>query len=656
MNIFNQFKIIINTIVLQPIEEARLNFLKIYSRNKRFGFFLAGIFIILSIALFQFSHWIFNTTNYSNNNFQYFQSENIQTPTLINNNNIQKESIGGMISDTESEQITEFLNNNIWVIFEDFIGNTPDPTGNSDCKSVNGECTLNYSNILAQQGKNEFNKVLFSKSTTQITSSIYFSNQLVEIVLPLFTLLCIIQGFNFISNDNHIKLKDFLKRFFISIGLFILTPLILSLTILSSNLLSKAILDGTSLSSSLSNFTVKLLVSLNALSSADSLWSGNILDFIFKTINPINAITSLFIIIPFIFLILLLVYICFQFVIRFLNLYFLAVVYPFVIVFAIHPKTNNIVNSYFKQWTTFIIQQPVFILSLKIIIDMIYGLNQNKDVLNVEYLIIFLGSLLFLASINLFTARLWGDVYTTMAQNITSAVGAGVTFGAIKSFIPSPGSKGFNLINLEKGALTGNTKIDLGGNSNPTNPGNINQTDDLLKKTNSLNPKDKRSSITKELDGAGFDINTNRDGTASVGGNFYTNQEDNSEMATLYTSREDATNDGLSREQIQEIHLHNLNVIDSSNGKAMKNYNLQINESAAASGNITKDIGICSNSLDLKVKKSMEIGKDINLGKNIQGIAIKNDLANGNRKNPIDNRIKIITYREVLNNNIDGFS
>ena len=650
MKIISKLKQISKLFFIEPLLEAKQNYLKIYSKNKRKALLILGTFILISIGLFHLSHLFFSQFTYQDINNTFPITDN----SVTINSNVLPGFVGA--NPVGTDEFKKLLNEYIWPIFEDFIGNTPDPTGNTDCRDVaNNGCTFIYFNRLQ---KDSCNNVLFAQSPTQLTSSLFYSNKLIEIIFPIFTILCIIQGFNFFSNDNRTGLKAFVMRFFSSLGLFMFTPIILSLSVLGMNLFSNAILEGISLSSKLSELCINILLGMSKQGGIEALLNGNFFEFLFRNSFLGQIITLISFIVPFGLLLLLLIYVCFQFVIRFLNLYFLAVVYPIVVVFAVHPKTQNIVNSYFKQWTTFVIQQPIFLIGLKIVLDML-GPLFNNNTFNPSYLIIFIGALLFLASINLFTARIWGDVYTAVSQNVTSAIGAGLTTNALRSLIPRGGNKSSNLINLDKGLISGNVNVDLSKRTQPTTQktdtvSNPTESNPLNKKT--AEPKDNRSSITKELDGAGYDVSSNRDGTTTVGGNFYTNGNDKGEYASMYISKEDAINDGVSPEQVKQVQLNNLNVMDSSNGKRMKNYNHNVTEIAASNGIVARDIGIGSNSIDSKVKKSMDISKNSNLGNGIQGIALRNDLANGNRQNMADNRIKIIAYREVINNKMNGNS
>jgi hypothetical protein len=222
--------------------------------------------------------------------------------------------------------------------------------------------------------------------------------------------------------------------------------------------------------------------------------------------------------------------------------------------------------------------------------------------------------------------------------------------GNSKSPSGTNNGKNFNLFNIEKDGINTNPTIDLGANSPTETPTNS------TTPTKTTTPKDNRSSITKTLDGAGYDVQANKDGTTSVSGMFYTNRNSDKELSTLYLNKEDAVNDGIIPQNVQAIGVKDLNILDTSNGKATNKYNNDVNQIAAAGGVKTQDINIGQNSLDKKVFKSMNLVKNENLKMNIQGVGVKNDLIGGDRDNSIDNKIKIIAYKEVINNQKNGTS
>jgi len=637
-----RFKIqqVIYDVLIEPLIEARKNYLKIYYQDKKKGILLLTAFLVLGISLF-----LIFISSYSKSYTSAPQIINIQK------NNVNNNYLYNTGSTDDTDVITQLLSDFVWPIFEDYIGNTPDPTGKSFCYSgTDKTCTFSNGN----------NEIRFAKTDTTMTSAQQYSATLMMIIGPIFVLLCVIQGFNIITNENREDVKNLIKRFVTSLILLILTPYILSFSVILVNLLTNAIMANVSISSSLNSVVESIIAGVEQNEAAKALIEGNILVYFLKGGALSQMFTFLCIAIPFSLVLLLLIYICFQFIIRFLNLYFLTAIYPFIIIFNVYPKTQNIVNSYFKQWTTFIIQQPVFMLGFKIVIDMLSQLT-NKGGNSLQYLIIFIGILLFLASINIFASRIWGDMYGAIAQNVTAAVGAHGLLSSLKNpftktnsngLVNTNGGNNYSIFNVEKDGINTNPTIDLGGQTATATPG----AEDSPLKPNSTSPKDNRSTITKSLDGAGYEVQTNQDGTTSVSGLFYTNKNQDNELSTLYLNKSDAINDGVIPQNVQPVGVKGLNFLDTSNGKAASKYNSDVNQLAASNGVKMSEINIGQNSLDKKIFKSMNFAKNENLQKNIQGLGVKNDLLAGNRGISTDNKIKIIAYKEFINNQINGTS
>ena len=115
------------------------------------------------------------------------------------------------------------------------------------------------------------------------------------------------------------------------------------------------------------------------------------------------------------------IFISLQFIIRYVNLYFLACIFPLAVVFNIHPKTSGININFWKTWITLIIHQPFFILGYVIIQNMLS--EMLKTGVSLEQIILFVGMLLFLSSINIIVAKIFGDVFTAVMNNVVAAAG-----------------------------------------------------------------------------------------------------------------------------------------------------------------------------------------------------------------------------------------
>ncbi|HSW97463.1 MAG TPA: type IV secretion system protein, partial [Candidatus Saccharimonadales bacterium] len=115
-------------------------------------------------------------------------------------------------------------------------------------------------------------------------------------------------------------------------------------------------------------------------------------------------------------------YIVFQAMIRFISLLFLSVIFPLVLPFALSEKTENITNTYFRTWFTFLIQQPAFVLGFAIV-SSILGSILTSHGGSIGTLFLFSGSLIFLGGVNIFIGRIFGDGWSLISSNAQSMVG-----------------------------------------------------------------------------------------------------------------------------------------------------------------------------------------------------------------------------------------
>ena len=298
------------------------------------------------------------------------------------------------------------------VVYDNFISYTPDPTGRATCVVGSSWCSFSM---------HPSANIFFPSTNTQIKTTQDLTNLLINIVVPLGFILISMQALNLIVNGENASLKHLLIKSFGLLILMLLTPYILSLSILLCNQLTVLILDNNSLTGFLTAF----------IDGLESNTSGNAFQDLIMTflelgnngsINPLSYLYALPVIVSLGLVMLLLLFISFQFILRFLNLFFLATVYPAALIFGLHPATSGIVKNFWKQWTTFLIQQPVFVLGFVIMHKVL--VNMFNEGVTLEALIIFIAMLVFLGSINILAARLWGDVYSAVSQNITSALAA----------------------------------------------------------------------------------------------------------------------------------------------------------------------------------------------------------------------------------------
>ena len=607
---------------------ARKNFSILKSKKRRIAIiaFSTWIFLILSLTILTIlnilSIWSVPSIQENKDKEIIENIENYNTYANTGSENFYIEQIKTSLQSTSS-------------LFDNFISYTPDPTGRSSCYKQDGlTCELNF---IPQ------NTLSFPATNVTMPSTQKIINTLLSLVVPFGFILISLQGFNFLVGENTAELKSFLFRVVGGIILLIITPFILSVSIMLVNQLSSFLLGNLYLT----EFIIKFVDSLET-ETPNNLFQELLKNF-FELgnnggINPLSYLYSIPVLIPLSLVFLLLLYISFQFILRFLNLYFLSAVYPFTIVFSFHPKTSQIVSNYWKQWTTFIIQQPVFVLGFVIIKEVLFSLFDNG--LSLEVMIIFIGLLLFLGTISVFASRLWGDIYTAVANNVS----AGMAANLVKtSFIDKPLEYAGRLASIKsEQSLAGISKKYLDTESPSSN--------DSKSTTNNTSEKTPyKSQLSKELQTSGLNVNELSNGKLSTSGNFYLDSKDSSSIQKLYISPQDAVKDGVNPKNLSSKRISNLILQDTSNTKKIGSYNGGIKDYAGENLGHAKNMSLNYKSNDIKVKENMIMAKSYNLLKGVQAIGVKNDTKNGDKSILGDNIIKIHTYKEVLNNKNAGY-
>lgn len=516
------------------------------------------------------------------------------------------------------------------VVYDNFISYTPDPTGRSVCKPGSAECEFHLI---------PSSDIAFPSTNTRIKTSQDLTNLLLSVVVPIGFILISMQALNLITNGDNSSIKQLLTRSLSVLILMALTPYILSLSILLFNQLTNLILNG----NSLTGFLTAFLDGLETNATANP-FQNLIMSFLELgnngSINPLSYLYALPVIVSLALVMLLLLFISFQFILRFLNLFFLATVYPVALIFGLHPATSSIVKSYWKQWVTFLIQQPVFVLGFVIMHKVLA--NMFLEGITLEAIIIFIAMLVFLGSINILAARVWGDVYSAVSQNITSAIAA----NELKStLIDKPISYASQLTNWGSNLNETPQKYFSSDVKNPAKQDTI-----ADKKNQILKDQDSSSLLAKELRGSGYDVTEQDKGKLNVSGDFYTDKASTGNSSVFYTTKTDAVKDGVKPTNIEQIKLQNATIQDASNKKMLMKYNNNIRNVAAANSGHAGNIGLSYKSTDQKVIKSMNLGRSHNLKNNIQGIGVRNDHINGDKSISGDNIVKLHMYRSVVNN------
>lgn len=521
------------------------------------------------------------------------------------------------------EQIKTSLNS-ISGVFDNFITLTPDPTGLSTC-SLEG-------NLKCSLGNGASAYFDLPTKSAVLPSTHIISDKLLVLLIPMGVIMISLEAYELIVNRQMQRGTNILKKIILVLVLLIITPYLLSISILVINFLSHSLLENSSLTSFISHFADQL----------ENSPSQNIFETFFRDIlqaldpggaNPFSYISALPVMIPLTLIFILLLFISFQFIIRFLALYFLSALYPIVIIAFLYERSANLLKNYLKIWLTFLVQQPVFILGFILVKDVLFSIFDKG--ISFEALIIFVGMLIFLASINLFVSRIWGDTYAVVAQNITSAVAT----QAIKS----------NLIDkpLQLGSALFSKRLA---------PQNVNELlkekgKDISKEQEKQNGQGKTQSLLfNDLSSRGYAVKDLNDGRLSVSGQFYAPKDQKGSVSKLYTGLKDAQADGVASTELHHLSIKELKIQDPSNYKGVRSYNAGLKSYAAENSGHLPRSGISYKSSDNKIIRNMEYAQQMNLEKGVQAIATKSDTINGDKSMRSDNILKIHTYNIILPN------
>lgn len=375
--------------VLRYLKNSLEDFKKLDTKRK---LLVLGISIFLSITLL-----LITSQTYVN-----VKSEEKKTVSIVDLN------IGGI----EENNITSFKDSYKKVletfdpIFLGFISKTPDVTGKSQ-EFMGGSIfnVLSYSDVVLSDGG-------------RIDSSIKYSSKLMIIVIPSISLLLSIYVFTELlkEGDSKLPIYQVMMRVVKTVILLIITPHILSLSIQGANLFSKFVMNNGGMLDFLKNFIDQI--------SSDSSPDNFLSNLFFGGTSFFGFLQSLPVLIPIMIIVILFIFLAFQFIIRFVQMYFLACIYPLAVLFEIHPKMGSVSRNYWKTWISLLIHQPFFILGYVLVQEML--LQMLKSGPSLVQIIMFVGLLLFLSGINVLVSKIFGDVFTSISQNVLAAAGTSI--------------------------------------------------------------------------------------------------------------------------------------------------------------------------------------------------------------------------------------
>lgn len=271
------------------------------------------------------------------------------------------------------------------------------------------------------------------KDGTVLSGLSQFRTIFSDIAIPIFVLIVSYTALSHITHDNTVQLKNFFKRLVFVVVLFIVTPSILSYSIQFINLLNEKIIAQNA-------YNIATFVQAYVNTEEFRRLIGVSSPFQTLVFNGNTLIQMIVLIIAIGFFLIGFLYIVFQAMIRFISLLFLSVIFPLVLPFALSEKTENITNTYFKTWFTFLIQQPAFVLGFAIVSSILGSIITSHGA-SMGTLFLFSGSLIFLGGVNIFVGRIFGDGWTMMSANAQSMMGSGALTGSVRE--------------IKRGAITG---------------------------------------------------------------------------------------------------------------------------------------------------------------------------------------------------------
>jgi|SRR3989344_4248693 len=483
------------------------------------------------------------------------------------------------------------------------------------------------------------------KDKSEIPGVTKYRDVFYQIAIPVLAIIIAGIAISKLGSDNAQQLKSFFIRLLIVVVLFVTVPSVLSYSIQFNNLLVDKISNTQSFTGFLNDYFDK---SQEAISNNDnpsetfgipsfdiSLRSG-----IFYSLGKFIVQILLFAL-TFIFLLCGFIFIVFQFVIRFASLLFLGVIYPIIIPFALSERTQGIVQTFFKSWFTFLIEQPAFVLGFAIATDIFTSILNSKGP-SVGMLFFYTGFLFFLGSVNMLVAKIFGDVWTAMSGNMYAAL----SYRAVSKPITAP------IGNFTRGFLGGGLSTIVGQktrnfvqNRYQDNPQNMPPIDNGNSSTSQRSPnKDDNRNIvgnvktnippfSQNLSGKGLTIETenSKQGVVSVTGDTYKYEDRKSGLVSFYPTRLEAVQDGVPEERLQKTTFDHQHFIDlSSFSKSNPNpHNFNAMEEAKRQGKELNYAYITKASPPQRVKHFLELSKLRNEAYGVNGVIVERQAKKG---------------------------
>jgi hypothetical protein len=561
--------------------------------------------------------------------FSFFLVSGMLFSTPIKPSKVQEpQAVEHIIARGDEKKVAnEFLDQFEWVVnilkpvLDGFVGSTPEVTGVT--------------------GADQDGKIQFTEGQKVASAKAFYDKSFAVAVL-LAMIFIVFQGVNLIAGTEHSAsnmeaVKGLVMRVVVFSILLIGGRVIMSLTIQFVNELNNYFRNGSSLTDYLIQFTASVKSTVGT-SNSNSFVDGikNILSL--GTVNITSLISALPIILPFLLIILFLLFISFQFIIRWISLYFMSVIQPLASVCYLTKKTANVNENFWKTWTTLLIHQPFFILGYAVLQNIL--LDNLKSGPSFTAIIIFLATLIFLSSVNVLVGKIYGDAWTAISSNIQAGIGTGAVLaglnkarqpftdfkrgamGGLSNSVSGLAGKQFGKkLNLQGGGgVSLNTSTPFAGKPIPNSFPKISSKKSGPGHTELKNPLGSKNAQT--LINSGYQVGANEsNGTLGVTGDFFAKSNGDG-TSTLYTSKAEAKDNGILENDLRKVSLSGANILDGSNYRAKENYNKTLASFAKQEG-IDSKLHLTQSSTQDRVSEGLIKAKQVVQSKNIQGVLVE---------------------------------
>lgn len=574
----------------------------------------------------------------------YFSFTNLFTPIINKGNTYPSHSSTRYVLDRGDSQPNPIVNSFIDVYenainlikptLDNFVGSTPDMTGYT---STDDHIDIGYGKILSASS--------FYKKTANLAYSVLGILLLVEMI----NLASAWIKSEKILEDSF----DIVKRIFFVVIAISLGRYALSYIVQLNNAVNNFFTNGGSLTDYLIHFLDSIKTGSNSNPFIDYMNSVfAITTFDFKTM--IEAFPVVFI---FLCDLILILFVAFQFTMRFISLYFLVSIFPLVCIFLISKEGSKVFKNFLRSWFTFLIHQPAFVFGFTIMTTVLGdGLSYGPTW---AAFLIFLASLFYLSQINIQVSRIFTeDVWTAIGSNVLAlAAGRKILQGAGVAGAVGMGGAGLvasnfkSLGNQIKEDFFGNKKEDesgieeqgvnmVGGEDSSVPEQDISPLlTGTIKKVAHNSPSVKEETSTKiphhkeledltnsiyaqKLKKLGYTVEPNQKANGiNLSGTFW-RKSNNNGISTLYTSKQDAFENGVEKSQLSKVDLGGNTVLDTINFGAKSAYNTKLT-SLANKKHYKGDVHIDPRSDPKRVMDGMSLAKDQIVASGIEGILIE---------------------------------